>query len=136
MTPENFKLLEEWRLATEQVAALKSVIAKEQELRKQVFEAFFPAPKEGANTINLPEGWKLKGTYKIERKIDEAALPAVIEKLRIEGVNSDLLVEYKPSLKTTVYKQLVAEHRAIFDEALTAKPATPTVELNPPKKKD
>lgn len=136
MTPENFKLLEDWRLATEQVAELKSIIAKEQELRKQVFAAFFPAPKEGANTVNLPEGWKLKGTYKIDRKIDEAALPAVIEKLRIEGVSSDLLVEYKPSLKTTVYKQLVAEHRAIFDEALTAKPASPTVELNPPKKKD
>lgn len=78
---------------------------------RQVFAAFYPAPKEGTNTLDLAEGWKLKGVYKLDRKIDEAALPAVTEQLREMGVNADTLVKWSPDLKTATYKELTAEER-------------------------
>jgi len=130
------KLLEEWRLAKAEADAVKPIIAKEQELRKQVFAAFYPTPKEGTNTLDLAEGWKLKGVYKLDRKIDEAALPAVTEQLREMGVNADTLVKWTPSLKTAIYKELTAEQRAVFDQALIIKPGLPTIELVAPKTKE
>ena len=136
MTEEQMKLLEEWRLAKAEADAVKPIIAKEQELRKQVFAAFYPTPKEGTNTLDLAEGWKLKGVYKLDRKIDEAALPAVTEQLREMGVNADTLVKWTPSLKTAVYKELTAEQRAVFDQALIIKPGLPTIELVAPKTKE
>lgn len=136
MTEEQMKLLEEWRLAKAEADAVKPIIAKEQELRKQVFAAFYPDPKEGTNTLNLAEGWKLKGVYKLDRKIDEAALPAVTEQLREMGVNTDTLVKWTPSLKTAIYKELTAEQRAVFDQALIIKPGLPTIELVAPKTKE
>lgn len=136
MTEEQIKLLEEWRLAKAEADAVKPIIAKEQELRKQVFAAFYPDPKEGTNTLNLAEGWKLKGVYKLDRKIDEAALPAVTEQLREMGVNADTLVKWTPSLKTATYKELTAEQRAVFDQALIIKPGLPTIELVAPPAKE
>lgn len=136
MTEEQMKLLEEWRLAKAEADAVKPIIAKEQELRKQVFAAFYPTPKEGTNTLDLAEGWKLKGVYKLDRKIDEAALPAVTEQLREMGVNADTLVKWTPSLKTAIYKELTAEQRAVFDQALIIKPGLPTIELVAPKAKE
>jgi hypothetical protein len=136
MTEEQMKLLEEWRLAKAEADSVKPILAKEQELRKQVFAAFYPAPKEGTNTLDLAEGWKLKGVYKLDRKIDEAALPAVTEQLREMGVNADILVKWSPGLKTATYKELTAEQRAVFDQALTVKPGSPTLELVAPKAKE
>lgn len=136
MTEEQMKLLEEWRLAKAEADAVKPIIAKEQELRKQVFDAFYPAPKEGTNTIDLVEGWKLKGVYKLDRKIDEAALPAVTEQLREMGVNADTLVRWSPILKIATYKELTAEQRAVFDQALIIKPSLPTIELVAPPAKE
>lgn len=136
MTEEQVQLLEEWRQAKLAADAVKPTIAKEQQLRKQVFASFYPAPKEGTNTLELAEGWKLKGVYKLDRKIDEAALPAVAEQLREMGVNSDTLIAWKPDLKTATYKELTAEQRAVFDQALTVKPGSPTVELVAPKVKE
>lgn len=132
MTEEQMKLLEEWRQAKAEADSVKPILAKEQELRKQVFAAFYPAPKEGTNTIDLAEGWKLKAVYKLDRKIDEAALPAVAEQLRGMGVNVDTLVKWTPGLKTATYKELTAEQRAVFDQALIVKPGAPTIELVPP----
>lgn len=136
MTEEQMKLLEEWRRAKAEADAVKPIIAKEQELRKQVFAAFYPDPKEGTNTLDLAEGWKLKGVYKLDRKIDEAALPAVTEQLREMGVNADTLVKWSPNLKTATYKELTAEQRAVFDQALIIKPGLPAIELVAPKAKE
>jgi hypothetical protein len=133
MTEEQIKLLEEWRQAKAEADSVKPILAKEQELRKQVFAAFYPAPKEGTNTLDLAGGWKLKGVYKLDRKIDEAALPAVAEQLREMGVNVDTLIKWSPGLKTATYKELTAEQRAVFDQALIVKPGAPIIELVPPK---
>lgn len=133
MTEDQMRLLEEWRQARAMVESVKPLIAREQELRKKVFAAFCPSPREGTNTLELDGGWKLKLVYKLDRKIDEAALPSVAEQLRGIGINVDTLVKWVPDLKTAVYRELTAEQRALFDQALIVKPATPVVELVPPK---
>jgi hypothetical protein len=128
--------LQEWHQAVLAAQEAKKVVEAEQSLRKEVMALFFPEPVEGTNKFELEAGWSLKATHKIERKVDEAALPAVLQQLREMGVNPDTLIRTKPDLDTKAYKSLVqinpdAAH--VFEQALTIKPGSPTVELVPPK---
>jgi len=128
--------LQEWHQAVLAAQEAKKVVEAEQALRKEVMALFFPEPVEGANKFELEAGWSLKATHKIERKVDEAALPAVLQQLREMGINPDPLIRTKPDLDTKAYKSLVqinpdAAH--VFEQALTIKPGSPTVELVPPK---
>lgn len=133
-SPELLALLKQWSEAKAEVAAICApIIAKEMKLRKQLFAMAFPAPTEGTNNVDLPHGWKVKATYKLDRKIDEASLPAVLETLRKLDVVADALVRYKPEIDTKAYKALSEPNRAVFDSCLTIKPASPTIELIPPK---
>lgn len=130
------QLLADWLAAQTEVASFKPAIAKEMELRKAVMAEFFPLPKEGVNDFQLAEGWVLKGTYKLDRKVDLDAIPAVYAKLREMGVNPDPLLEYKASLVTSAYKAMATinpEAAHVFDQALIIKPASPTIELKAPK---
>jgi len=133
--PKQVKLAE-WYEALKAAEAAKLVVATEQALRKEVAELFFPTPSEGVNSTPLAEGWALKYTYKIDRKLDEAALPAVKAKLQEMEVNTDVLVVMKPSLDTKAYKALVTlnpEGAKIFEQAMIIKPGSPTLELVAPK---
>ena len=131
-----YALLQLWQEARDAVAmTAKPMIEREQELRKEVAALFFDAPEEGTNTLDLAQGWKLKLGYKLDRKLDEAALPAVCEQLRAVGFNPDTLLRYKPELEIKSYRALDASTKAVFDAALTTKPASPTLELVAPKEK-
>lgn len=124
--------LQEWVEAQEAAIAAKKIIEKEQRLRKEIMELFFPAPKEGVNAIDMGAGWTLKSTYKIERKIDESVLPAVFQQLRAMGVNPDTLVRVVPALEIKAYKTLLQinpDAARTFDHALTVKPGTATLEV-------
>jgi hypothetical protein len=131
-------LLKNWYTSLMAAKEAKLVIEKEQVLRKKVSDEFFPEPEEGVNTIELAGGWKLKLTHKIDRKLDEAALPAIQAQLKEMGINFDTVVRYKPDLDTKVYKSMKthnAEAIKVFDQCLTIKPASPTMELVEPKGK-
>lgn len=119
-----FKVLGQWQ---DTKAELESLKRKEAQLRKLLFQGAFPNPVEGVNTITLVDGTIIKGTHKITRNIDEAALPSVLEQMP-EAVR-DNLVAYKPSLSVAVYRKLTAEERKTFDQALIIKPGTPTLEV-------
>lgn len=134
-TKKFLSLLKEWSALREQMLAFAPTVEKEIQVRKELFALAFPVPKEGTNTEDLPNGWKIKGIYRLDRKLDEAALPAVFEQLRNQNVNPDPLVKWKPELVTGDYKALSPANKATFDQALTTKPASPTVELIPPKEK-
>jgi hypothetical protein len=128
--------LQEWNEALVAATEAKKAIEKEQALRKEIMALFFPAPEEGTNKVDLGAGWTLKATHKIDRKIDEAALPAVFQQLREMGVNPDLLVRAVPALETKAYKSLAQinpDASRVFEQALTIKPGSPTLELIPPK---
>lgn len=133
------ELLNAWYNSLTAARAAKLTIENEQALRKQVIETFFPNPNEGANHILVGVGWKLSLTYKIDRKLDEAALTSVREKLiELYEINPDTLIEMKPSLKTTEYKALKAlnaEAGTLFENALIIKPGSHTLEFTPPKEK-
>lgn len=135
---EKRALLIEWSQAQAKLAEVKPLVENEMRLRKEVMAAYFPTPVEGVNTYQLESGWELKGTYKIDRKIDEAALPAINRKLWEMRVNADTLVKLRPELITTAYKSLAQvnpEAARVFEKAMISKPAAPSIELKPPKAK-
>lgn len=115
------------------VSQLSSIKDQEMKLRKEIFDACFPDPVEGTNKIDMPEGWVLKGTYKLTRSLDEAALPAVVAELRKHKVNTDSLISYKPSLSVSAYKKLDAKWQKVLEQAMETKPGAPSIELVPPK---
>lgn len=119
-----YELLDEWLKLKSELDAIKK---KEADLRKILFQGAFPNPVEGTNTATLEDGTIVKGTHKITRNIDEAALPAILEQMP-EAVRGNL-VAYKPSLATSAYRKLTAEERKIFDQALIIKVGTPTLEV-------
>lgn len=131
-----FAKLQEWSNARQAALDVKPIIEREMELRKEVMALFFPTPTEGVNSCELFQGWVLKGTHGLDRQVDEAALPAVKEKLRELQVNPDPLIVSKPSLDTKAYRVLVQTNpqaAKVFEEALTVKPKSPTLQLIPPK---
>jgi hypothetical protein len=101
-------------------------------LRKALFGHFYPDPKEGTNTAALENGWKLKGVYKIDRKVLVEAIPATREAMEKIGVNIDTLIEWDPSLKISAYRALSDATKSIFDKVLLIKPGAPSLELAPP----
>lgn len=124
--------LTEWQAIPGQIAALQ---AQEKRLREELFGMAFETPKEGTNNATLPDGWKFKGVLRINRSIDKAALPSVMQTLRGMGFNPDPLIEYDPKLVDKEYKALPENIRQVFDTALTIKPGLPSVELVAPKVK-
>lgn len=137
LTAEQQALVAEWNAAKEQADNIaKPLTEREMVLRRMVVASLFPSPVEGAkNKESLPEGWSIKLTYSIDRKIDIAALPSISEQLRAMEVNPDKLVRYKPELETKEYKSLPENVRKVFDQALIIKPSTPQLELLSPGKK-
>lgn len=127
------RMLDAW----EQVAQLQSQI-KEAELsmRLRLFQGAFANPKEGTNTHNLPDGRAIKGQFKVNRYIDEAALPVTLDALRKHGVaNTDALVRYKPELAKSEWNTLSDEAKLMFSPAIVATPGTPSLEVVIPKRK-
>ena len=136
MTPDPVvtQLLTEWYNLTKEIEVFKATkMAREMELRRAIAQFVFPNPKEGTNKEEMPAGWQLKLTYSIDRKVDEAALDAVIIELQKMLVNTDGLVRRKPELVLKNYRELTDEQRKVFDQALESKPASPKLELIPPK---
>lgn len=131
-------LLIEWTQAQAKLAEVKPLVENEMRLRKQVMTEYFPTPVEGVNTCQLESGWEMKATYRIDRKIDEAALPAINTELRGMNVNPDPLIRIKLELDLTAYKSLVQinpQAAKVFEKAMISKPASPSLELKPPKAK-
>lgn len=120
----------EWHTLQNQLTSMKE---REMELRLEIFKAIFPTPTEGTNTADMPEGWKVKGTYKLSRTLDESALPAILEQLRKKKVKTDTVILYKPSLDTKAYRLMDPDHRHLLEQAMVIKPGAPSLELIPPK---
>lgn len=120
-----------WNELQRQLGGLKE---EEAALRAEIFKEVFPHPTEGSNTADMPEGWKLKGTYKLNLSLDEAALPAVLAALRKKKVNTDAVILYKPALDTKAYRMMDPDHRHLLETAMVIKPGLPSLELVAPKK--
>jgi hypothetical protein len=135
----NLELLTEWNTIKSKIAeidlARAPLVETERKLRAEVMTTAFPEAKEGTNYLNLPNGWRLKGIVKIDRKVDEASLPATMDKLRKMGVYADVLIRNKPELALKEYRGLTAEQMHVMDEALVIKRASSEMELVSPEVK-
>lgn len=116
--------------------ALDKIKELELDLRLKLFAGAFPNPKEGTNTWKLPDGREIKGQHKINRTIDEAALPVTLQALREHGVgNADQLVRYKPELAKREWNALSDEAKLLFSPAVISTPGTPQFEVVTPKRR-
>jgi hypothetical protein len=120
-----------WYTLGDQLAALKK---QEMELRKKIFAAYFPTPKEGTNTAHLADGWVIKGAYPITRDVDAENLVTMRPYLSQEGIVVDSLIKYKPELILPAYRALTPEQMVKFDNILKIKPGSPALEIVKPKR--
>lgn len=138
-------------------ATLKALRDEEMELRNKVTQYFFPdGLSEGVNDCEMPEGWKLKVTGVINRKVNVETIPAITAEFaeaqkhlpEEEQVDISEFIKYKPEIAISSYKGLIKnvqltsgqtqEHfkklLTIFDQVLTITDGSPQVELIEPKK--
>lgn len=120
----------EWLETKRKLATVK---AKEAILREKIIKTFFSGPKEGTNHFELGNNYKLKYTHKLTREVDDAMLTNLLPSLREKGINVDSLVERKPSLKLKNWRDLTEEEHQLFDQCVTTKPASGTLEFVKPK---
>jgi len=121
-----FETLAKWQQLSDTIKVLQD---QERALREGIFNGTFPDPKEGVNSIELADGRVLKGTFKINRSVDQEAAAALPEEVR------ERFFRVKYDLRTTVYKDLSAAERKKLDRYITAKPGLPTLQIVPAKKK-
>lgn len=112
-------------------AELKRLKAAESVLRSKIYKGLFPNAIEGTNSHPLDGGYVLKAVRKVERKIDVAAFKALRAEEDSDFTNLplDALVVYKPEVVMRAYRALSDEQRHLFDQALTIKDGSPSLEI-------
>ena len=117
-----YENLQRWQ---ELQTAIERLQAEEKVLREGLFNGTFPNPVEGTNTYVLPDGRKIKGTYKIYRNVDEKALASseIPKKLK------DEVFRVKHDLSVTAYRNLDEELKKLVDTVLTIKPGMPGLDV-------
>ena len=142
------RLILDW---TQKQNELEIAKAAENEARLKLAQLCFPDPKEGTNTLELGNGYKLKLEHKMNYTLHNGkdahktdgreafattkALNA-IEKLGNEGAFiAERLVSWKPELSLTEYRALDKQYRELIDKALKISPATPSLKFETPKGK-
>ncbi|QSL98930.1 putative DNA binding protein [Enterobacter phage EC151] len=120
----------EWLKVKSELAKVK---AKEAILRDRIIKTFFTGPKEGTNTHELGNQYKLKYTHKLSREVDEAMLTNLLPALKEKEIDVDQLIERKPSLKIKNWRDLTEEQHQVFDQVITTKPASGSLEFVKPK---
>ena len=142
MTPDQVELLARWEHTAEQLEVLKT---EEMRMRKiLVDELGKPDKSEGAETIKLKAGWKLKITKNINYSAKRDAARA-LEALLPADVAAALF-RWNPEVNVSTYKNalplyrntiqdaaLAAQITEALIEAVTIKPGAPSLELIPPK---
>lgn len=128
MTIEND--LNRWYALSKELVELK---AKEMELRKKIFAAYFENPVEGTNKSPLANGFHLLGKYPITRTVDQALLKVNMEHLRAKHINVDDIIRWKPELVIGAYRKLTQEQIHALDQCLDIKAGSPSLEIVFPK---
>lgn len=123
------------------VNEIKALQEQEKELRNQILKDSFSYEgdeREGTENIELANGYKLKGVFKLTRKLDKNETPEVLTKIRATGVEgvfiADRLVTWEPKLSKSEYDKLSPQYKQMIDSVLTTKPGLPALSIVPPKK--
>jgi hypothetical protein len=142
---ERDRLLVEW-----QAAKVALEVAKEAELVARKNSVMFmhdPAKSGSTENVELGNGYKAKmkvpvnyGFVKNEAgRVDKARIEKALSKIEKDGEVGELiaerLVDWKPTLSLTEYKQLSDKYRKIIDDVVITSEGTPTLEIVEPKAK-
>lgn len=143
----NDEKLMEWDKIKKNIATMQ---AEEMDLRKLIVRSAFPKATEGTNTLELGNGYKLKGVVKYNYNLpDNDAVEAGLKKLETLGNEgafvADRLVGWTPNFKLSEYRILQEDAEkgskfaidalAIVNSFLEIKEAAPTLEIKEPKVK-
>ena len=125
-----YQLSAEWANIKAQLDSLKS---KEMELRGQLVTACFPVgTKEGTNTFDFNhEKWQLKATQPVTRELDIEQFRAAVGLFVQAGITDyESLVDWKPSLKASAFKELTdVQQNVVAGACLTLKMGSPQVKI-------
>ena len=125
-----FETLQRWYQVQQALAVLKE---EERSLREGLFQGTFPNPKEGVNTVELPDGRVLKGTYVIQRTLIRERYLSEWSKLELPSQIGMKLIKQDYSLVVSAYRGLPEALRAKVDTVLEIKPALPKLVLQQPE---
>lgn len=87
----------------------KTFTDMEMTMRKALFAATFPTPKEGANNFTLEDGRKIAATHKISRSIDASQITLARSEYSLVNdrpVEFDELLKVEYSLVTSAYRKI------------------------------
>lgn len=128
MSNELSTLLAELQAAQD---ALQKWKDHEMKLRLKVAAEF--GHKHGSESMDLPEGWKVKCTKKTRYNVTTDLAKMAEAYAEFGGEKFNLVFSQKYSFKTSGYGHLSDAEKRAVNMLVTSKPATPTVEFIPPK---
>ena len=124
--------------------ALDAAKVLESSLRQEVLKDFYDFGgdsdlREGTENLELGNGYKLKATFKLSRKLENknGETQNALDKIaNFENgiLYAERLVKWSPELSVSEYKKLPTEIRQVIDSCVTSKAATPSLEIVEPKK--
>lgn len=117
-------LLTRWHEAGKNAAAWSEIELK---LRNQIFAMMFPNPERGTNKARINHGMALVGDYRINYKIDKAALEAT--RSIISPAIFDAVISYRPEVKAGGWNKLGEDDKKLFGPVITETPGTPGLEI-------
>ena len=132
------KLTESQKTKAARLDWLQTEIAKlkveEAALRNDLFARVFTKPKEGAgNKAELPGGYIMQATHKINRKVDQVETQKLFDGDNTKDLAAGVF-KATYSLKLAAFKALSDADKLLFSEAVTEKPGMPTVVFKQPKR--
>ncbi len=128
-TKQDYDTLARWEEVSQQLADLKK---EELTLRKELFTTFFPNPELGVNNLPLNADYVLKGTSKVSKTVDAAALDSIMP--RLSDSAKDRVIKFKPSIDFKAFEYVDDFDKALIQECIVTKPATPTLAIVKPKR--
>lgn len=108
--------------------AMRAAVAHELDCRALLVALAFPAPGEGTNNADLPDGRVLKGTFTNRYELAAADKVHEVEKQLPPALRSQLF-KWGADLRVGAYKALEPAHKRLVNEVLTVKPGRPRLEL-------
>ena len=122
---DKMNLLQQWFTLSDQ---LKKIREEEMALRKEMFNYFFPKPKQGTNKADLGDGYELVGKYNLDYEMDYDKFCDLCKK-DDAPMTFEEVVDYEPKFVLKRFKELDSDGQKFVTEALTIKPAAPSMEI-------
>ena len=132
LSPALQDAVDEWQSLTKWLETAKE---REMELRTLLVSIVSKDQlTEGTNTVRTEDGWEFQINRRVNRKLDETALDAVMSELPEDSPYRQLgvLVTYKPALVLGGFRTMPEDQKLIFAQALTETDGAPALVISKP----